>query len=312
MAPPKSKPVENHNQSKKRKGSENAPTNAKRSRKAKKSRVRRSNIESSEDEELGDLSTSSDDDVVVSNDRPRRSSRAKGKSRANYRVDSYSDDDGDGDDDSSNIPSNMEQDKPESDTEQQNPVAVKIEEPDRALGGSTDTNENATRADTGPPSATDLVDDEEEKVKPVLNLQYKGFSIYGRCLCVVVEPYPPMRGSTRAPSMAPQRLPPRMSSIAPPDYEANFDDRASVPPLFLPDYDRERSVTPAQPLTRRMTSPLLSFEEQDEEDEEGFGMMAFSQVLNSVSGEGKGGIDEDDEIDGGVFFGDADESRDIG
>ncbi|KLO18086.1 hypothetical protein SCHPADRAFT_820406 [Schizopora paradoxa] len=300
----KPKPIDKDNQSKKRKGSENAPSNAKRSRKVKNPRARRTANESSEDEdeELVDLSTSSDEDTIATNTQPRRSNRTKGKNRANYRVDS---------DDEDNSPTEPEE--PDDAIDSQSPVAVKMGETDGDIGGSLPHVGRTPQGQPNPEPAIDLVDDEEEeKVKPILKLHYKGFSIYGRCLCVVVEPYPPMRGGTRAPSMVPQRPPPRMSSIAPPEFEAAFDDRASVPPLFLPDPDREQSVAPVQSSTARMTTPLFSFDEQDEDDEEGFGMMAFSQVLNSVSGEGKGGIDEDDEIDGGVFFGDADENRDIG
>ncbi len=296
MVPPKPKPLDKQSKSKKRKGSADVSASAakaKRPRKGKnKSRVGRSDVASREEEDIDDHSTSSDDETISYNTQPRRSDRSKGKARANYRVDS--------DDEDSNFPDSV--DEPGSNIEQQNPVAVKVEEPDEAISGSSRPDERISQAEEGPVSTIDLVDDEEEKIKPVLKLQYKGFSIYGRCLCVVVEPYPPMRSSTRAPSAAPQRPRPRTSSIAPPDYEAAFDDRASVPPLFLPDFDKERStsVTPARTLTRRATSPLFAFGEE-EEDEDGFGMMAFSQVLNSVSGEGKGGIDEDDDIDESVF-----------
>jgi len=305
MVPPKPKHAQKQTQSKKRKGSADASAlaaNAKRPRKGKKkSRLDRSEDASSEKEEPDNLSTSGDDEDTISNAQPRRSGRTKGKARANYRVDS--------DDEDSDVPEPIN--VPANDVERQNPVEVKVEEPQQALEGSSNPDEHIPQSEMVPVSTINLVEDEEEKVKPVLELQYKGFSIYGRCLCVVVEPDPPIRGSTRAPSAAPQRPPPRTSSIAPPEYEAAYDERASVPPLFLPDFERESSVAPAQSLSGRMTSPLYTFGEKDDKDEEAFGMMAFSQVLNSVSGEGKGGIDEDDEIDGGVFFGDADESRDI-
>ncbi|EEB92883.1 hypothetical protein MPER_08541 [Moniliophthora perniciosa FA553] len=44
-------------------------------------------------------------------------------------------------------------------------------------------------------------DDEEEKPKPILKLKYQGFNIFGHCLCIVVEPWPPIRTPSRAPSI---------------------------------------------------------------------------------------------------------------
>lgn len=76
-------------------------------------------------------------------------------------------------------------------------------------------------ASTSEQDAQPMLQDEEEEDKKnlTLRLKYEGFNIQGRHLCVVVEPYPPIRAQTRAPSLAPifdhtQRAP----SIAPADY----------------------------------------------------------------------------------------------
>ncbi|KAJ3008073.1 hypothetical protein NUW54_g3300 [Trametes sanguinea] len=141
----------------------------------------------------------------------------------------------------------------------------------------------------------ELVEDEEEmKPKPILRLNYHGFTIHGRCLCVIVEPYPPIRSGTRAPSLAPTGLiAPRAPSIAPPD--------------FVPS-----EPTPA-PAGARNLPPVPLFNETAEasdEDEDG-GMVLFSQILRSVGDHPPGIAEDDDEIDGAVFFGDADEMREL-
>ena len=156
-------------------------------------------------------------------------------------------------------------------------------------------------------------DEEEDKKKLTLRLKYEGFNIQGRHLCVVVEPYPPIRAQTRAPSLAPifattQRAP----SIAPADYVP----RGATPlrektPLFLPEYDREQSVAPS--LTRQRTLPPvpLFHDSQEDEDSDDGGFMEFTQILRSVGQNQAGAVEEDDEIDGAVFFGDADETREL-
>ncbi|KAI0347231.1 hypothetical protein BDW22DRAFT_1387298 [Trametopsis cervina] len=172
-----------------------------------------------------------------------------------------------------------------------------------------------------PPPLEDslLVDeDEEEKPKPIMQLRYQGFSVHGRCLCVIVEPFPPVR-KQRQMSLAPEGLRgPRAPSIAPPDFvpPGQTAQRAKTP-LFLPDDDDDdferRSVTPA-PVPQRYRPPVPLFhetpEEQNEDDEDG-GMMAFSQVLQTMGEYHTGAIDDDDEMDGMVLFGDADEAREL-
>lgn len=153
---------------------------------------------------------------------------------------------------------------------------------------------------------------EEEKPKPMLQLKYRGFSIYGHCLCIVVEPWPSMRFS-RAPSVNPPS--PRAQSIAPPDFvPANSGVRARTP-LFLPDdSDRDRSETPAPFLGQRILPPVPLFNDwrsgDSDDDSDGGGMMEYSQVL-SGGGDRAGAAEDEEDIDGAAFFGDADEIREL-
>lgn len=169
--------------------------------------------------------------------------------------------------------------------------------------------------DIAPPEIELEVDEEEAKPKPLLQLKYQGFNIFGRCLCVVVEPWPPIRAPSRAPSIAPLfSNVPRALSIAPPDFISS-DQRASMQrertPLFLPDPDRGRSETPAPSGSGRILPPVPLFNDaivMDEDSDED-GLMSFSQSLNYAGDHGA--VEVDDEIDGAIFFGDADEAREF-
>ena len=166
------------------------------------------------------------------------------------------------------------------------------------------------------PSEIELdIDEEEAKPKPILQLKYQGFDISGRCLCVVVEPWPPIRAASRTPSVAPlfsnvSQAP----NIARPDFISG-DQRTLMQregtPLFLPDPDRERSETPAPSGSWRILPPVPLFNDaivMDEDSDED-GLMTFSQSLNYAGGHGA--VEADDEIDGAIFFGDADEAREF-
>ncbi|KAG5725001.1 hypothetical protein E4T56_gene12468 [Termitomyces sp. T112] len=170
------------------------------------------------------------------------------------------------------------------------------------------------RRDT--PSTIELeIDQEEEKPKPVLQLKYQGFDIFGHCLCVVVEPWPPVRSMSRVPSV--NTLLNREPSIAPPQRaQIQEPDVRGKTPLFLPDDYRERSETPAlfrdrsipPPPTGSLLDPRL-LEDSDEDSDEG--MMLFSQVLNNVGDTRAGAADDDEDMDIDMFFGDADERREL-
>lgn len=159
----------------------------------------------------------------------------------------------------------------------------------------------------------ELVEDEEEtKPKPILKLHYHGFNIHGRCLCVIVEPYPPLRSATRAPSLAPMGLvAPRAPSIAPPDFvPSGGPAQRARTPLFLPDFDRDPTPAPA-PARNLPPVPLFSETYDGSDDEDNGEMVLFSQLLRSVGDHPPGIAEDDDEIDGAVFFGDADETREL-
>lgn len=212
------------------------------------------------------------------------------------------------------------------------PVVVKAEGSEPALSGIPKNPllnilglENGFQeAALGPPATREAaIEEEEEKPKPVLQMNYQGFSVHGRCLCIVVEPWPAFPSASRAPSLAPMAS--RAPSIAPPEFVASDGTsgaglseqglRARTP-LFLPDFDRGRSITPAPMIagTLRVLPPVPQFngpslEDRFYIDDEDAGLLEYSQVLNSVAGDRAGSLDDDDEMDGGVFFGDADEKR---
>ncbi|TFY83942.1 hypothetical protein EWM64_g75 [Hericium alpestre] len=165
--------------------------------------------------------------------------------------------------------------------------------------------------------AIEITDEVEPKPKLSLKLRYQGFSISGRCLILIVEPWPPMRSVSRAPSLAPMvSTTVRPPSIAPPDFVPSGDaTRRSKTPLFLPDYGRD-SETPGPSRFRTLPPvPLFNDTSPDEDFElnlvdDDSSLMAFSQLLNTA-GERAGGAEDDDEFDGAVFFADADEVREL-
>ncbi|KDQ20717.1 hypothetical protein BOTBODRAFT_61817 [Botryobasidium botryosum FD-172 SS1] len=174
------------------------------------------------------------------------------------------------------------------------------------------------------------VDDEDDdvKLKPILRLTYSGFSIFGRCLCVVVEPWPASSAKARAESVIPPpRDTSRQLSIDP--FLLHQDSTTPAPPpqaqapLFrdvTPMPDARRSVTPAPlrgwdrppvPLFSEAEAAEAEAEEFEEDEEESGGMMGFSQALNAAGGGGTlagAGGDAEDEDDN-AMMGDADEAR---
>jgi hypothetical protein len=159
-----------------------------------------------------------------------------------------------------------------------------------------------------PFSSIDLeIEEEEAKPKLELKLAYNSFRIHGHSLCVVVEPWPPRRFSTKAPSV--MHKPPRELSIAPPDFVPTGEGdshRSTRPPLFLPDVEVVEGAAPRQ--NRMKISIDLTVDDSDEDQSDDGGMMQFSQVLNAT-GEFRAGADDDDGMDGTAFLGDADEGR---
>ncbi|KAF5387966.1 hypothetical protein D9615_000509 [Tricholomella constricta] len=169
-----------------------------------------------------------------------------------------------------------------------------------------------------PPASTmalELDVEEDEKPKPVLQLKYQGFGIYGHCLCIVVEPWPPIRSMSRVSSVNPTRI--REPSLAPPNFVPTSEQpsvRAKTP-LFLPDDYAERSETPAsfrgQSVPPAMSSLFDPRFLEDSDSEDDGGMMLFSQILNNAGDTRAGAANDDEDTDTGMFFGDADEMREL-
>ncbi|KAF8812547.1 hypothetical protein BYT27DRAFT_7182991 [Phlegmacium glaucopus] len=149
-------------------------------------------------------------------------------------------------------------------------------------------------------------DSEEEKPKPVLNLTYQGFNIYGQCLCVVVEPWPVVRSMTTSLSNSRRKTP-----VAEPALGL-FQQRTSRygderTPLFLPD-DLEEDEEDVEISGPQGQSSLT---DGDSDSDEIGGMMEFSQVLRNIGDSRAGAANDDEDIDGSVLFGDADEFKEL-
>lgn len=300
------------------------PANAKK-RRATKSKFSRAAVDSEEES-----AASSDDDRDADRiampppprpkPRPVRSTRARIIPAGGYREED--EDEGHDVQGASEVPAGVEMREvveatpaPESGTDPVQPTpidatVIKREDPEQTLSPV-------------PPSAPsdmviDIDEDEEIKPKPILQLKYKGFDIAGRCLCVVVEPWPAIRFATRAPSLALSATS-RASSIAPQDFVTSAQAAARArTPLFLPDDDDEprgRSQTPFVVPTfpqRRILPPVPAFDDPaDSDEDENAELMQFSQALKTASRYRTGDGGDDDEMDGGVLFGDADEVREL-
>ncbi|KXN86425.1 hypothetical protein AN958_10287 [Leucoagaricus sp. SymC.cos] len=161
----------------------------------------------------------------------------------------------------------------------------------------------------GPDNFDLLVDEEEEKPKPALRLKYQGFGIYGQCLCIVVEPWPAIRSTTRT-----------LQEIGGLSNRNSKEKQASVPtvaaraksPLFLvDDNDVDRDVQAQRPNPVTNFWDDLEITDDSDNDSEMRGMMAFSQALNMAGDSRPGAVEDDDEMEGVVLFGDADEARQL-
>jgi len=200
---------------------------------------------------------------------------------------------------------------------------VKVEMEEQVLPQiepSATTAESSHVEETGTTSVPIEIDeDEEPKPKLALELKYRAFSNFNRCLCVVVEPWPPQRSDSRAPSLAPSTAVTRASSVAPTTSEVNTtnrDQRAKTP-LFLPDIDDE-PMTPSHSRLRTLPpvplfdDPLASGDTENIEDwGDSAALMQFSQMLNATGRVGVGDVQEEDEFDGMALFADADEAKEL-
>ena len=189
---------------------------------------------------------------------------------------------------------------------------VKVEDDERGL--LTAAEKLAHGEDAG--TSSEMRDDDEPKPKLALELKYRSFSNFSRCLCVVVEPWPSLRRATHAPSLPPSAASGQSTPSQVPTNSESINQRGKTP-LFLPDLDDER-VTPG-PSHRRTLPPAplfddppqanRSIEETDDLDDSA-AIMQFSQLLNTT-GRVTGGIEEDDEFDGAALFADADEAKEL-
>ncbi|KAI9466890.1 hypothetical protein BJY52DRAFT_27577 [Lactarius psammicola] len=193
-------------------------------------------------------------------------------------------------------------------------IDVKVEEDERGLPQTvslTAAQKSSHAEDAGAPD--EMREDDEQKPKLALELKYRSFSNFNRCLCVVVEPWPPLRRDTRAPWLAPSAAAEESSRV--PAHSKSRDRRGKTP-LFLPDFDDERA-TPG-PSHGRTLPPVPLFDnsqaDHDVDETEDLGdsaaIMQFSQLLNTT-GRVTGAIEEDDEFDGAALFADADEAKEL-
>lgn len=295
------------------KRSAEAAGNAKKKRKTKG----KQRATSEEEEDVINITSDEDEDITVVDDAPqapRRSTRTKKVVAGGYRE---TEDDG-GDSAAMDVDAPQRQRDPMLD----DPGLVAMDETEDNLG-STDikAEETETRLQTPAPISQSVDpfivdDDEDEKPKPILKLNYQGFNIHGQCLCVIVEPYPPIRSAPKPMSLVREGLVApgaRAPSIAPLDYRPPGESsRREKTPLFLPEDDGERGITPA-PFQRNLP-PVPRFHDDppsNEDEEDAGGLFELSQVLRSVGGHSAMAAEDDDEIEGAVFFGDADEAREL-
>ncbi|KAJ7276507.1 hypothetical protein B0H12DRAFT_1207672 [Mycena haematopus] len=302
-APPRPKPnmPPPPPQAPKRKGRKNSTPQSSNKRRKTKGKGK------AHDGDVTDEALSSEDEDVIEFDaapsQPRRSQRSKKIVAGGYQNN-----------DGASPDSDVEmEDRPQAQNDSEaDYVQVKDEmtEPQLTQVGAQHESGGATA-----PIHID-VDEDEEKPKPILNLKYRDFSIYGHCLVIVVQPYPPLRPPPRAASRAPTVAPlfasrGQSQSAAPPPAPG----RRAQTPLFLPD-DEERGETPAPFIGQGSRPPVPLFDEEEAEEDDGEqsdngGMMAFSQAMNSYSHLPAGAAADDDDLEGAVFFGDADEIREL-
>ena len=161
-------------------------------------------------------------------------------------------------------------------------------------------------------------EDDEPKPKLALELKYREFSNFHRCLCVVVEPWPPQR-SDRAPPVGPSAAS-RASTVTPTasEFTTNRGQRAKTP-LFFPDVDDEPTTLASGHSNPRHLPPVPLFDDPHttyethdvEEWDDNAELMQFSQMLNTTGRMGRVDVEEEDEFDGTALFADADEAKEL-
>ena len=146
------------------------------------------------------------------------------------------------------------------------------------------------------------LDPEEDVLKPTLSLGYQGFSISGHCLCVVVEPWPTIRTMTE-----PTRSTPALTHS--PEDQGRPRNRD---PLFLPEEpDSQVGGNGGEQYVNTAYLERVLNDANDSDQEDLGGMVEFSQVLRNVGDSRAGAMNDDDDANGSVLFGDADEYREL-
>ena len=239
---------------------------------------------------------------------PRRSKRQRKSFNKGYNEGGDTDEDSTNDDDDEFVmDSDPSETVPQTQSDDETDEVVQSEEREPSL-----PSRSRSQSQQPGPSFIDLeVEEEEMKPKPQLQLSFSGFNIFGRCLCVIVEPWPVIRAP--AEPRIPQSSRAAVNSRAPSVVPDSASGRGQTP-LFLPD-DDDRGITPA-PTSRTDRPPVPLFNDpspnngvQEEEDEEG-GMMLFGELLSATGGL-RVDADEEDGFDGAILFGDADERKEL-
>lgn len=246
-----------------------------------------------------------EDELSASEPEPRRSKRQRKPVTTTYNEEGDSDEDPTDDEDEYVMDSDPPGTVPQTRVDDEDDEVMTIED-----GEGGPPLRSRSQSEQPGPSFMDLdVEEEEMKPKPQLQLSFNGFNIFGRCLCVIVEPWPVIRAPTE--SQVPQSSQvaenPQATSVAP-----NLASGRGKTPLFLPD-DDDRGVTPA-PTSRadRPPVPLFNYPppDADAEDNDEGGMILFSELLSATGGSRVDAGDEDG-FDGAILFGDADERKEI-
>ena len=174
-----------------------------------------------------------------------------------------------------------------------------IEDPNLLqIDNDGELNQNEPNSDLGIDLETE---EEEQKPKPILGLRYQGFSIYGHCLCVVVEPWPIIRSVPQPAVFAGLH-----KRTGPSESSGQAKDSL---PLFLPEETQEEATPQRETQVNKSYLNHILREEPTTDSDDGMdGLVNFSQVLQNVGETRVGGTNDDDD-DGDAFMlsGDADE-----
>ncbi|KAI6047412.1 hypothetical protein EDC04DRAFT_2950722 [Pisolithus marmoratus] len=150
--------------------------------------------------------------------------------------------------------------------------------------------------------------EEEEKPKPVLRLSYQALNVSSHCLCVVVEPWPSQHLTVPSRPITPVSVALPSETGVGSSMNEDISLQRGRTPLFLPEFDE------ATDLNRARTPVPLFDAGPSRADDKGYDsdtLMNFSQVLNTTGHTTAAFAEDDDDMEGAVLFGDADEVREF-